>query len=134
MYCTVASDVSNYLSPLRNPLHVVHSVALLVLAAIAASHRPHKNGHDLFLSSRVASVSTSGKYFNGYIGPHLTRFESTSKETLGDGCVVDSGVDDDREPGPLNHDGTGSEAAWFTFAGYPNQGVPICARSPLKES
>ena len=69
-----------------NPLHVVHSVALLVLAAIAASHRPHKNGHDLFLLSRVASASTSGKYFNGYIGPHLTRFESTSKETLGDGA------------------------------------------------
>ena len=34
----VGSDVSSYLSPLRNPLLVVHPVALLVLAAKAAFH------------------------------------------------------------------------------------------------
>ena len=37
--CTVASGISGYLFHLRNPLHVVHSVALLVLVAIATFQR-----------------------------------------------------------------------------------------------
>ena len=59
--------------------------------------RPYKNGHDLFISSRVASASTSGKCLNAYIGLHLTSFESISKENLGNEVYIDTGAEDGRE-------------------------------------